>query len=295
MLQPEAQLAVGGNPGPPPGQGPPPGAGPPPGVGPHFLTAIAFEHDAGGLGDEDIAFIKRDGSGLHIRTAPTSRERTPQWSPDGRQLVFASNQPGNFDIFVSSGDGSNAINVTNTPGVDEFAPDWSPDGGKLVFSFTGGGVGLAVVNADGSERQTVSTSIDFEPAWSPDGSSIAFNRTENGNVDIYIMSSDGSTLTRLTTDPAVDARPAWSRDGSQIAFETFRDGNWEIYVMDSDGDGQTNVTNSPQQEFRANWSPGAKIVFDRLTQIFAINPDGTGIEMIPNLPAGFNVSADWSR
>jgi hypothetical protein len=56
------------------------------------------------------------------------------------------------------------------------------------------------------------------------------------NYDIYTIRTDGSGLTRLTTDPATDGTPvAWSPDGSQIAFFSDRSGTNEIYVMDSDG------------------------------------------------------------
>src|SRR5919109_4629272 len=54
---------------------------------------------------------------------------------------------------------------------------------------------------------------------------------ENGNSDIYLIRTDGSERTQLTTAPGNDFTPAWSPDGRQIVFRTTRDGDDEIYVM----------------------------------------------------------------
>src|SRR6266540_1861574 len=61
---------------------------------------------------------------------------------------------------------------------------------------------------------------DSQPFWSPDGTRIAFYSDRNfnladrdNNVDIYTMSADGTSLTRLTDDPTSDAFPYWSPEG----------------------------------------------------------------------------------
>jgi Tol biopolymer transport system component len=79
---------------------------------------------------------------------------------------------------------------------------------------------------------------------------------ENGNSDIYLIRTDGSERTQLTTAPGNDFTPSWSPDGRQIAFRTTRDGNDEIYIMNADGSEQTNLSRSVNTEERSpEWSP----------------------------------------
>ena len=52
---------------------------------------------------------------------------------------------------------------------------------------------------------------------------IAFDSTRDGNLEIYVMRSDGTAVTRLTVNPAIDQDPAPSRDGTRIAFQSTRD------------------------------------------------------------------------
>jgi len=90
----------------------------------------------------------------------------------------------------------------------------------------------------------------------------ASDLNEPGNIDIYTMKSDGTSVQRLTTAAAADDFPAFSADGQKIAFTSDRDGNAEIYVMDADGSNQTRVTNNGALDLEPTWSPdGTQLAF----------------------------------
>ena len=96
----------------------------------------------------------------------TDRGNYPDWSPDGRKIVFSANPPGeggfNGEVFVINADGSGLTRFTNDPG-DARWPHWSPDGSQIVFRSDRDGGGLYVMNADGSGLMRL-TSGDY-PDW----------------------------------------------------------------------------------------------------------------------------------
>src|SRR5262245_57550310 len=91
---------------------------------------------------------------------------------------------------------------------------------------------------------------------------IAFASDRDGNLEIYLMDTDGGVQTRLTENPGEDYSPAWSPDGKRLAFVSTRDGNAEIYVMNADGTNQTRLTNNTASDLHPAWAPnGTQIAF----------------------------------
>jgi len=94
----------------------------------------------------------------------------------------------------------------------------------------------------------------------PDGAAagqIAFTSDRDGSSQIYLMSADGSGVTRLTNSPAFKERLVWSPDGSKIAFFNFTGTgpDAEIYTINADGSGLRNLTNNPASDDAPAWRP----------------------------------------
>jgi len=177
----------------------------------------------------------------------------------------------------------------------------------VVLLFLGAGVGARPGEVE-TPRLTKLTNIETSyPFWSPDGVRIVFQSDRNDdNSEIYVSSSDGTGIVRLTHNPATDQTPVWSPDGTKIVFQSERDGNRELYSMDPDGANQVNLTNHPMEDSHPKFAPdGSHIIFDsdrdrpgEFTQVYQMNLDGSGLERVTRYDetdSYASISPDGSR
>ena len=135
-------------------------------------THIAFVRWDGG--NADIFILRRVSNGtwqddieVTRLTQHEANDRSPNWSPDGRQLAFVSFRDGSGEIYSMMADGSKQRRLTKN-GADDLTPDWSADGRRIAFvSHLYGQSEIFVMNADGSQqrRLTNNTTEDFSPNW----------------------------------------------------------------------------------------------------------------------------------
>ena len=160
------------------------------------------------------------------------------WSPDGRFLIFAAKQNGDWDIYRIESDGGQ-LQRFHDPVGDAIAPQVSPDSREIAFTLSGQGrVELYKMRVDGSGPQqlTWTDGIEYSPRWSPDGQQILFGTAgvTPDTSQIYAINADGSGLRQLTDDDnrAKLVRWCWLPDGSHILYETSDQTVAELYVMD---------------------------------------------------------------
>jgi dipeptidyl aminopeptidase/acylaminoacyl peptidase len=184
------------------------------------------------------------------------------WSPDGEQIVFASDVDGDFDIYLVSVNGGQpwAITFNNA---DDRQPAWSPDGLTIAFASDQGGPGFLEVwsmTADSAnlKQLTDDANNSYAPAWSPDGYYIAFVSDRRVDTDLYVMNADGTgeRLLTLSDDRFEERDPAWSPDGSWIAFSSNRGGAlFDLYLIRPDGSDLQQVTVDRGENRYVTWMP----------------------------------------
>ena len=94
-----------------------------------------------------------------------------------------------------------------------------PFEGKIIFqSNFDGDNEIYLLTSESLLKLTDNSWEDTYPVWSPDGKRIAFSANPEGNFDIFIMNSDGSEISAVTSFPQNELEPTWFPDGKQLAF-----------------------------------------------------------------------------
>ncbi len=254
----------------------------------------------------EIYRMNADGSGQIRLTNNSVEDYTCSWSPDGSQIVFASERDGAAEIYVMNayGDGQKRLTHNN---VDDVYPEWSPDGSKIVFASRQDedrDLEIWTMNPDGTgvTQLTFNTANDSHPSWSPNGKYIAFASERDGVLtEIYRMNADGSAQTRLTYDDVDNWYPQWSPDSTQILYyhrpDDYHEDN-EVWRMNADGSDPVQLTSGPGPNWSAVYSPdGRSIAFSSLRdgdrEIYVMNADGSGQANITNRHASSDLAPSW--
>ena len=219
----------------------------------------------------DIYVMNADGSGLRRLTndPPGSgpwgghHDNDPAWSPDGRNIVFASSRCcdserslSGYALYDMRPDGSRLHQVTDGS-QSAWSPAWSPDGSLIAY--TADLQGLWVIGADGSDPRALTHDGRFVKAmaWSPDGREIAYLTqgrptqsqgapgSKPEDFQVRIVARDGSRERTIYTCHELcrfgGSSVAWSPDGKEIAFVFGRVRGkgivWQIGLVAPDGTG----------------------------------------------------------
>ena len=127
----------------------------------------------------------------------TFDEHTPDFSPDGRRLAFASTRSGAEEIWIAHADGSNPRQMTFMGGPLCANPQWSPSGEEILFnSRRAGSSDLYVLRPASGETHRLTADEEheeLEARWSRDGRSIYFGSNRTGRFEVWKMAADGRT------------------------------------------------------------------------------------------------------
>jgi TolB protein len=119
------------------------------------LFRVGLGGPVSGTGTKRLTFTKGSDSVL-------GDDGMPDFSPDGKRIVFTSNRDRNGEVYVMNADGAKQRRVTRKAG-DDFSPRFSADGRRIAFTALPGSV--YVVNADGSGLRRLTGGTD--PDWRP--------------------------------------------------------------------------------------------------------------------------------
>lgn len=199
--------------------------------------------------DPEFEIYERLGDGSYRRlTDAVGYDAESSYSPDGKQIVFASNRAAYskkltdretellkkdksyfIDLFIMDVDGSNVRQLTDVPGYDG-GPFFSPDGQRICwrrFSEDGTTAEIYTMATDGTDvrRLTEIGAMSWAPYFHPSGDYLIFttNRHGFGNFELYCVRADGKgDPVRVTYTDGFDGLPVFLPVGDQIAWTSNR-------------------------------------------------------------------------
>ncbi len=243
-----------------------------------------------------------EGIGYTNGTAVKRKLRSPNWSPDGRLVVYEKQdwQPRTQNQLLYSWDPNYEYRYT-----DVF-PSFSSDG-KLLLTEKNDNSSIAIMDADGSNKvrifDTKGAGAAFAPSWSPDGQQVVFGfggflkSRETQSAKLMLVKRDGTGLTDLTDGTPNAGFPSWSPDGRQVVYRVWGNNQHGLRIMNV-GDRVVQVLTNDYDNV-PYWSPdGTKILFTRQHDngnfdLFTIKPDGTGLVQLTTVPTN-DAHAVWT-
>ena len=216
----------------------------------------------------DIYKVSAKGGEAVQLTTQESYESSPVWSPDGKQIAFASDRFGNTDVFVMPANGGSARRLT-TNSASEIPSAFTPDGKFIVFFAsiqdpassalfpTSAMTELYKVPAEGGKtEQILGTPAEmvcfnaagdkflyqdrkgFEDEWRK-------HHTSSITRDVWMYDMASGKHTNLTKRAGEDRNPVLSSDGKEVFFLSERNkGSFNVYSFPLDNPEQVKALTS---------------------------------------------------
>jgi Tol biopolymer transport system component/DNA-binding winged helix-turn-helix (wHTH) protein len=260
---------------------------------------------------KSIAFLRSSGPGLvddvYVVSASGSEARRltfdnrmiggpPAWTPDGREVVFASGRAGLSTLWRVSASGGTPRRVEGV-GTSVMFPAVSSTGHRLAYTSAICKQNLWSVQLADASHSGHSAELLFAskggvglPHFSADGTKIVFESAQSGYDEIWTVNRDGSGPQQLTFLRGESGTPHWSYDGRSVAFDYRPTERSEIYIADYAG-GQPRLlpTNPGANNVVPSWSRDGHWVYfassrgNKPIQIWKAHyPDGRATQLTQN-------------
>ncbi|MBS0628228.1 MAG: PD40 domain-containing protein [Verrucomicrobia bacterium] len=180
-----------------------------------------------------------DGSELTPLTFGPSYHAECAYSPDGSEIVYASNESGSMNLYIMNSDGSQVRQITHTNTSYNGGPFFSPTGDHIIFRTDRDKkdfLQIFLTDKEGNETQlTNNGAVNWAPFWHPNGKVIAYTTSLHGHhqYELYLMNIETGIECRLTENPSFDGLPVFNTTGNQILWTSKRnEGTCHVFLAD---------------------------------------------------------------
>lgn len=194
------------------------------------LCALSFAFLSGA--SDASAQVSWEGGALTAQELTSFRSviagrDSPQWSPDGTEILFMTSLGSGVGIYGISPEGGfprplvEDLSLTGTGSPGSQKPQWSPDGRWIGYVSSKGGAPEIWLWSTEDGRSVQLTNLGARVnalQWSPDGRRIVFSNDRYGAQDIWTVTVPDGGLARLTSDDRYETYPTWTPDGENILY-----------------------------------------------------------------------------
>ena len=245
--------------------------------------------------------VRPNGQDLRQVTSVEGDAIQPDWSPDGRTIVFELDTEDGANVAFVPADGGPIRVLPGPAGTFEGQPSYMPDGGHLLFTqFNGEEEATWIMGLDGSDRHRITAGPGdaTDPNAAPDGRAFSYVGVHDHNweVEQAVITStlDGAHQLQLTPfDAEVAIKHDWAPDGSRIVFTDNADfvhqgQSANVGTIRPDGTGTrylTHYTGGEVNGFVGGYFPsGRRIVFRHedhgMYALRTMRTDGTHVRTV---------------
>ncbi|MCH8536971.1 MAG: S9 family peptidase [Alkalimonas sp.] len=264
--------------------------------------SVAFVHstiaDDKRSRDSNLWLVATDGKSSPRQLSFSDNDRSPRWSPDGRQLAFISGRGEGQQLYLlpMAGGEARALTALKQAGIRDFS--WSPDGRQLLLTLS---VDPAVADPTKEKAKSDEAEADVvvirHALYKSDGSGY-LNERRSG---LWLLDIATEQLTQLTGDARWhDHSAQFSPNGKQIVFASDRSSDalegsmqQDLYLYQLDDGSTTRLETLPGQASSPQWSPdGRQLLYQYQADYF--EPQQL---VLHQLRDGSNkpVAQDWDR
>jgi Tol biopolymer transport system component/DNA-binding winged helix-turn-helix (wHTH) protein len=221
-----------------------------------------------GAPDEIRATPISGGEGMHLFSERGRISSAPQWSFDGRSVIFSSNRNGHPTLYRVSLDAPDSAMEISEAGSPAWNPTVSRHGYRMVYERLLRSVSIWQMNLNDSRDKrpylTVSSTSDTDQGpgaqFSPDGKHLAYMSDRSGTMEIWISNSNGSNGFQLSAVGGAGT-PRWSPDSFSVAFDVATTSGSKIVTMNLHGGAPLTLTPDAFHSVCPSWSHDGKWVY----------------------------------